>query len=286
MLFGTGLVETTEDFGIQGALPSHPELLDWLACELQASGWNQKQLLKSMVLSATYGQTSDVSPELLERDPRNLLLARSSRLRLPAEMLRDNALAASTLLNPAVGGPSAKPWQPAGLWEDVSVERREKYQPDPGDGIYRRSMYTFWKRTCPPPSMTVFDAPDRETCLVRRSRTNTPLQALVLLNDPTYVEAARKLAERILLATTADDARIDLAVRIVLARPPKTSEQHELLQLVATGRKHFAAEPAAAAELRKVGRAVADPGIPDDELAAWSSAMSVLLNLDEAITRP
>ena len=286
MLFGTGLVETTEDFGIQGALPSHPELLDWLACELQSSGWNQKHMLKSMVLSATYGQTSDVSPELLERDPRNLLLARSSRMRLPAEMLRDNALAASVLLNPAIGGPSAKPWQPEGLWEDVSVERREKYQPDPGDGIYRRSMYTFWKRTCPPPAMTVFDAPDRETCLVRRSRTNTPLQALVLLNDPTYVEAARKLAERVLLANTDDTARIDLAVRIVLARPPGPAEQQELRQLVDVGRKHFAAEPAAAAELRKVGRAVADPRIPDDELAAWSSAMSVLLNLDEAITRP
>ncbi|HBC59716.1 MAG TPA: hypothetical protein DC058_00675 [Planctomycetaceae bacterium] len=286
MLFGTGLVETTEDFGIQGALPSHPELLDWLACELQSSGWNQKHMLKSMVLSATYGQTSDVSPELLERDPRNLLLARSSRMRLPAEMLRDNALAASVLLNPAIGGPSAKPWQPEGLWEDVSVERREKYQPDPGDGIYRRSMYTFWKRTCPPPAMTVFDAPDRETCLVRRSRTNTPLQALVLLNDPTYVEAARKLAERVLLANTDDSARIDLAVRIVLARPPGPAEQQELRQLVDVGRKHFAAEPAAAAELRKVGRAVADPRIPDDELAAWSSAMSVLLNLDEAITRP
>ncbi|MFN9157290.1 MAG: DUF1553 domain-containing protein [Planctomyces sp.] len=286
MLFGTGLVETTEDFGIQGALPSHPELLDWLACELQSSGWNQKHMLKSMVLSATYGQTSDVSPELLERDPRNLLLARSSRMRLPAEMLRDNALAASVLLNPAIGGPSAKPWQPEGLWEDVSVERREKYQPDPGDGIYRRSMYTFWKRTCPPPAMTVFDAPDRETCLVRRSRTNTPLQALVLLNDPTYVEAARKLAERVLLANTDDSARIDLAARIVLARPPGPAEQQELRQLVDFGRKHFAAEPAAAAELRKVGRAVADPRIPDDELAAWSSAMSVLLNLDEAITRP
>ena len=286
MLFGNGLVETTEDFGIQGALPSHPELLDWLACELQSSGWNQKHMLKSMVLSATYGQTSDVSPELLERDPRNLLLARSSRMRLPAEMLRDNALAASVLLNPAIGGPSAKPWQPEGLWEDVSVERREKYQPDPGDGIYRRSMYTFWKRTCPPPAMTVFDAPDRETCLVRRSRTNTPLQALVLLNDPTYVEAARKLAERVLLANTDDSARIDLAVRIVLARPPGPAEQQELRQLVDVGRKHFAAEPAAAAELRKVGRAVADPRIPDDELAAWSSAMSVLLNLDEAITRP
>ncbi|MFN6332686.1 MAG: DUF1553 domain-containing protein [Planctomyces sp.] len=286
MLFGTGLVETTEDFGIQGALPSHPELLDWLACELQSSGWNQKHMLKSMVLSATYGQTSDVSPELLERDPRNLLLARSSRMRLPAEMLRDNALAASVLLNPAIGGPSAKPWQPEGLWEDVSVERREKYQPDPGDGIYRRSMYTFWKRTCPPPAMTVFDAPDRETCLVRRSRTNTPLQALVLLNDPTYVEAARKLAERVLLANTDDTARIDVAVRIVLARPPGPAEQQELRQLVDVGRKHFAAEPAAAAELRKVGRAVADPRIPDDELAAWSSAMSVLLNLDEAITRP
>ncbi|MFN6151234.1 MAG: DUF1553 domain-containing protein [Planctomyces sp.] len=286
MLFGTGLVETTEDFGIQGALPSHPELLDWLACELQSSGWNQKHMLKSMVLSATYGQTSDVSPELLERDPRNLLLARSNRMRLPAEMLRDNALAASVLLNPAIGGPSAKPWQPEGLWEDVSVERREKYQPDPGDGIYRRSMYTFWKRTCPPPAMTVFDAPDRETCLVRRSRTNTPLQALVLLNDPTYVEAARKLAERVLLANTDDSARIDLAARIVLARPPGPAEQQELRQLVDVGRKHFAAEPAAAAELRKVGRAVADPRIPDDELAAWSSAMSVLLNLDEAITRP
>ncbi|MFN5074288.1 MAG: DUF1553 domain-containing protein [Planctomyces sp.] len=286
MLFGTGLVETTEDFGIQGALPSHPELLDWLACELQSSGWNQKHMLKSMVLSATYGQTSDVSPELLERDPRNLLLARSSRMRLPAEMLRDNALAASVLLNPAIGGPSAKPWQPEGLWEDVSVERREKYQPDPGDGIYRRSMYTFWKRTCPPPAMTVFDAPDRETCLVRRSRTNTPLQALVLLNDPTYVEAARKLAERVLLANTDDSARIDLAARIVLARPPGPAEQQELRQLVDVGRKHCAAEPAAAAELRKVGRAVADPRIPDDELAAWSSAMSVLLNLDEAITRP
>jgi len=286
MLFGTGLVETTEDFGIQGALPSHPELLDWLACELQSGGWNQKQMLKQMVLSATYSQSSDVTPALQERDPQNRLLARSARMRLPAEMLRDNALAASALLNPTVGGPSAKPWQPEGLWEDVSVERREKYQPDPGDGIYRRSMYTFWKRTCPPPAMTVFDAPDRETCLVRRSRTNTPLQALVLLNDPTYVEAARKLAERVLLGAGDDVARIDLACRIVLARPPQTAEHQELLQLVAAGRKHFAADPAAAAELRKVGRAAADQQIPDDELAAWSSAMSVLLNLDEAITRP
>lgn len=286
MLFGTGLVETTEDFGIQGALPSHPELLDWLACELQSGGWNQKQMLKQMVLSATYSQSSDVTPALQERDPQNRLLARSARMRLPAEMLRDNALAAAALLNPTIGGPSAKPWQPEGLWEDVSVERREKYQPDPGDGIYRRSMYTFWKRTCPPPAMTVFDAPDRETCLVRRSRTNTPLQALVLLNDPTYVEAARKLAERVLLGADDDVARIDLACRIVLARPPQTAEQQELLQLVTAGRKHFAAEPAAAAELRKVGRAAADPQITDDELAAWSSAMSVLLNLDEAITRP
>ncbi len=286
LLFGCGIVETTEDFGIQGALPSHPELLDWLAVELQTNGWNQRSLLKRMVLSATYGQTSAVSSEQLERDPRNRLLARSARLRLPAEMLRDNALAAASLLNPLIGGPSAKPWQPEGLWEDVSVERREKYQPDPGDGIYRRSMYTFWKRTCPPPAMTVFDAPDRETCLVRRSRTNTPLQALVLLNDPTFVEAARSLAGRVLQDAAKDPARIELAFNIVLARQPAPAERDELLQLLAAGRQHFAAEPAAAAELRKVGRAVVDPRIPDAELAAWSSAMTVLLNLDEAITRP
>ncbi|MEY3458319.1 MAG: hypothetical protein RL215_1476, partial [Planctomycetota bacterium] len=181
MLFGTGIVETSEDFGVQGALPSHPELLDWLAIEFVESGWNQRALLKSILLSRTYSQNSSASPELRSLDPRNTLLAHAPRLRLPAEFIRDSALAASGLLATQVGGPSVKPWQPPGLWEDVSVERREKYATDPGTNARRRSLYTFWKRTCPPPGMTTFDAPDRETCVIRRSRTNTPLQALVLL---------------------------------------------------------------------------------------------------------
>ena len=218
MLFGIGLVETVEDFGIQGALPSHPELLDWLATELVQQGWDQRAILKQIVMSATYRQSSNFTPEKLERDPDNRLLSRGPRNRLPAETVRDNALFVSGLLKETVGGPSVKPYQPDGLWEDVSVERRDKYVADAGDGLYRRSMYTFWKRTCPPPGMALLDAPDRETCVVRRARTNTPLQALVLLNDPTYVEAARKLAERTMLAETDTAVRIELAFRIVLVQ--------------------------------------------------------------------
>ena len=285
MLFGIGLVETAEDFGIQGALPSHPELLDWLATELVRQGWDQRAILQQIVLSATYRQSSNVNAEQLHRDPRNLLLGRGPRYRLPAETVRDNALFVSGLLQEKLGGPSVKPYQPAGLWEDVSVERRDKYVADTDDGLYRRSMYTFWKRTCPPPSMATFDAPDRETCTVRRARTNTPLQALILLNDPTYVEAARKVAERVLLASDSDEARIGLAFRIVLSRLPSDSEQEILQEILDDARIHFTSHSTASAEFLSIGNAPTDTTLNPLDLAAWSAVMSVVMNLDECISK-
>lgn len=285
MLFGTGLVETSEDFGIQGSFPSHPELLDWLATELIAQKWDQRSILRQIVLSATYRQSSNVTPELLQKDPRNTLLARGPRYRLPAETVRDQALFVSGLFSPRIGGPSVRPYQPEGLWEDVSVERRDKYVSDAGEGLYRRSMYTFWKRTCPPPGMATFDAPDREFCLVRRARTNTPLQALVLLNDPTYVEASRKLAERCLLAASDVDARINLAFRLVLSRQPDQEERETIRQILDEATQAFTQEPAAAQEYLTIGASPRDMALPPVELAAWSAAMSVLLNLDEAISK-
>ena len=191
MYFGNGIVETVEDFGSQGAWPTHPELLDWLARQFVSSGWDFRGLQKLIVMSATYRQSSSADASAHERDPKNLLLARGARFRLPAEMVRDNALAISGLLVDKVGGPSVYPYQPDGLWQDISVEHSAVYKKETGANLYRRSFYTFWKRTCPPPGLATFDAPDRETCLIRRARTNTPLQSLVLMNDPTYVEAAR-----------------------------------------------------------------------------------------------
>ena len=284
MLFGTGIVATAEDFGIQGALPSHPELLDWLATELIRQSWDQRAILKLIVMSATYRQSSDLKPEQFERDPRNECLARGPRYRLPAETVRDNALFVSSLLKEKIGGPSVKPYQPDGLWEDVSVERRDKYVADTDDGLYRRSMYTFWKRTCPPPGMATFDAPDRETCVVRRARTNTPLQALVLLNDPTYVEAARKLAERVMLVSD-DSGRTALAFRIVLARLPSDSEQISMQEILAKARTHFTTHPSAAEEFLTIGHSSRSTSLNPTELATWSAAMSVLLNLDESISK-
>ena len=286
MLFGTGLVETSEDFGVQGAFPSHPELLDWLATELIAQKWDQRAILKQLVLSATYRQSSRVTPEQLERDPRNILLTRGPRYRLSAETVRDAALYVSGLFSEHIGGPSVKPYQPEGLWEEVSVERRDKYVPDLGDGLYRRSMYTFWKRTCPPPSMSTFDAPDREFCLVRRARTNTPLQALVLMNDPTYIEAARKLAEQCLLAAETDSDRVRYAFRRVLSRYPEASELNAVLHVIQEAAAEFAANSEAANELLSVGNSPRDPALDSRQLASWTTAMSVLLNLDETISKP
>lgn len=286
ILFGTGIVETVEDFGIQGAAPTHPELLDWLATELIARKWNTQEMLKLMVLSATYRQSSHVTPQLLEHDPRNRLMSRGPRYRLPAETVRDNALAISGLLAERVGGPSVKPYQPEGIWEDVSVERRDKYVPDLGEGLYRRSMYTFWKRTCPPPAMSAFDAPDRETCVARRSRTNTPMQALVLLNDPTYVEAARKFAERVLLHATGEQERLAFAFEVALCRPPQPEETAILLDELQAARKRFDADPALAGKLLAVGSSPASDKLLAPELAAWTTLTSLILNLDETISKP
>jgi hypothetical protein len=286
MYFGTGIVETTEDFGVQGSYPSHPELLDWLASELAGKQWNVRNVLKQIALSATYRQSSHVRHDLAERDPDNRLLARGPRFRLSAEAIRDGALHSAGLLSDKIGGPSVKPYQPEGLWEDVSVERREKYVPDEGDGIYRRGMYTFWKRTCPPPSMTTFDAPDRETCLVRRARTNTPLQALVLLNDPTYVEAARKLADRAMAATPDDGARARQLFRMVLTRNPTADEVKTIAKMKQTALAKFTATPALADKLLQVGRASRDDRFTAPEAAAWTTVASAVLNLSESVTKP
>jgi hypothetical protein len=275
-----------EDFGIQGAAPTHPELLDWLATELIARQWNTHEMLKLIVLSSTYRQSSHATPQLLERDPRNRLMSRGPRYRLPAETVRDNALAISGLLVEHVGGPSVKPYQPAGLWEDVSVSRRDSYAEDQGEGLYRRSMYTFWKRTCPPPAMSAFDAPDRETCVIRRSRTNTPMQALVLLNDPTYVEAARKFAERVLLHVNGEQERLAFAFEIALCRPPQPEETAILLDELQAARRRFDADPAAAGKLLAVGSSPASDKLSPPELAAWTTLTSLILNLDETISKP
>ena len=193
-LFGVGIVKTADDFGIQGDWPTHPDLLDWLAVELIDSDWDLQHILKLIVTSATYRQSSECPPELWERDRENRQLARGPRFRMSGEMLRDNALAISGLMVDQLGGPSVKPYQPAGLWEEVTYDSAKSYTAATGASLYRRSLYTFWKRQSPPPNMLVFDAPTRETCVVQRSRTNTPLQALVLMNDPTFIEASRKLA--------------------------------------------------------------------------------------------
>jgi hypothetical protein len=286
LLFGTGIVETAEDFGIQGALPSHPELLDWLATELVAQNWDQRAILKAIVLSAAYRQSSHVTPELLERDPRNRLITRGPRYRLPAETVRDHALFVSGLLKEHVGGPSVKPYQPEGLWEDVSVERRDKYVVETGDNIYRRSMYTFWKRTCPPPTMSAFDAPDRETCVIRRARTNTPLQALVLMNDPTYIEAARKLAERIQPLGDSAERRLQSAYRLVVSRLPSAQETAVMLRLRDAARQRFDHDADAAAKLLSIGQSPRDEQYEPADLAAWTAVCTTLLNLDEAISKP
>jgi len=284
--FGTGLVKTVEDFGITGDRPSHPELLDYLALSFIDSGWDVKSLQKKIVLSATYQQESRISPEGLERDPENRWLSRGPRFRLPAETVRDNALAISGLLQSRVGGPSVKPYQPEGLWEDVSVERRAKYVPDVGEGLHRRSMYSFWKRTCPPPAMMNFDAPNREVCFARRPRTNTPLQSLVLMNDPTYIEAARMLAQQMLVAEVSTTAeRIQVGYRRCLAREATDAELTVMQELLDQARQQFRQQSEAAQALNAIGAIRAEEGLDAVEVAAWTMLGSTLLNLDETVSK-
>jgi hypothetical protein len=286
MVFGTGIVETVEDFGSQGSWPTHPELLDWLARQFVDGGWDFRNLQKLIVMSATYRQSSSAGAGARERDPKNLFLARGARFRLPAETVRDNALAISGLLVDEIGGPSVYPYQPDGLWQDVSVEHSAVYKKETGTNLYRRSFYTFWKRTCPPPGLATFDAPDRETCLIRRARTNTPLQSLVLMNDPTYVEAARKLAERVLTAGgDAPAGRLDYAFRLATSRPARATDADALLPLLAATAERFRNAPAQAQALLHVGASAVNASLDPAEFAAWTVVGSVILNLDETITR-
>jgi len=286
--FGTGIVKTVEDFGSQGEPPSHPGLLDWLATEFVQSGWNIKAVQRLIVTSATYRQSSRASRELIERDPENRLLARGPRFRLPAEMVRDNALAISGLLNEKIGGPSAYPYQPEGLWEEMAFGQGfsgQSYTQSSGPDLYRRGIYTVWKRTVPPPSLTIFDAPDREKCTARRAVTNTPLQALVLLNDPTYVEAARAFAQRVLHSGgRTDRERLNFAFKLATARTPDSQERVVLLGSLREFRSSYQQDQAYASKLLSVGDAKADSRLDPRELAAWTTLASMILNLDETIT--
>jgi mono/diheme cytochrome c family protein len=283
----------------QGERPSHPELLDWLAASFttrgsgaprpDALGWDVKALIRLLVTSNTYKQTSSGSPALLVRDPENRLLARAPRFRLAAEFVRDQALSVSGLLSPRLGGPSVRPYQPPGLWEELAFGgdfTAQRYVQDHGEALYRRSMYTFWKRTCPPPSLQTFDAPEREFCIVRRSVTNTPLQALILMNDTTFVEASRKLAERLLTEVAASPRdRVAYAYRLVLARLPRGEETRALTALHAAQLAHYRANPEAAAKLLAVGESPRKEGLDPADLAAWTAVANAILNLDETITR-
>ena len=284
LYFGTGLVKTTDNFGTQGEAPSHPQLLDWLATEFIRTGWDVKAMQKLIVTSAAYRQSSRVTPELLEKDPENRLIARGPRFRLPAETIRDSALAAAGLLDDRIGGRSVFPYQPPGLWEELAagdVYTAQAYVQDHGRDLYRRGMYTFWKRTVPPPSLAAFDAPDREKCTATRILTNTPMQALVLMNDPAYVEAARVLAAR---AMKAPDPAVFL-FQTVLARDPSADEKRVLADLAARNLARFQQNPQASSQLLGVGEAPLDKSLDPAALAAWTTVSSVALNLDEAITK-
>ena len=283
--FGIGIVKTSEDFGAQGEAPSHPQLLDYLANRFIESGWDLQELQKLILMSATYQQSSQMVPDLLARDPANRLLARGPRYRLPAAVIRDQALAASGLLVEKIGGNPVKPYQPPGLWKEI-IKGQVVYQRDTGDKLYRRSLYTLWRRAVKPPLMSLLDANGRDTCAVDLKRTNTPLQALLLLNDETFVEHARGLATRMLqLNAEADAQRIRHGLLLVLGRDAQESEVQILNEELNAQRKYFKSNPDAAKTFLTVGDLAADPGLDPVELAAMTNVARVLLNLDETLTR-
>jgi hypothetical protein len=285
--FGTGIVATTEDFGTRAEYPSHPELLDWLATEVVRLKWHLKPVLKEMVMSATYRQASAERPEIEKVDPANRLLARGPRFRLPAEVIRDQAMYVGGLLTEKLGGPSVRPYQPDGIWDETSVYGNlHNYRHAVGPDLHRRSLYTIWKRTSAPPNMTLFDVPGRETCRVERARTDTPLQALDLLNDVTYVEAARAVAQRMMKegGKTADQ-RVAYGFRLVLGREPTKEETRILATGVARREAHYRQNPAAAQKLVAEGDLKNPQGADPVELAAYTVSASTLLNLDETITK-
>jgi hypothetical protein len=279
-------VKSVSDFGTQGAWPTHPALLDWLATDFVNNDWNIKRTFKQIVMSATYRQSSKLDRELYNRDPENKLIARGPRFRLQGEFVRDNALAVSGLLVDQAGGPGVKPYQPPGLWNEVSLGGNVRFRQDTGENLYRKSMYTYWKRSAPAPSMTIFDAPTREKCMVERPRTNTPLQALVTLNDPQFTEAARNLAQRMIKegGQTAQD-RVTYGYRLVAARQPKPIVANILKAAYNEELENFKKNTEAADKLLNVGESKRDETINNAEHAAWTIVASMLLNLDEVITR-
>jgi hypothetical protein len=286
--FGVGLVKTADDFGAQGQWPSHPELLDWLAREFIETGWDVKGLQRTIVMSATYRQSSRVTPELLQRDPENLLLTRGPRHRLDAESLRDSALLLGGLLIEKEGGKGVRPYQPEGIWEAVAFQgsTTQNYTQDKGEALYRRSLYLFWKRTAPPPTMMAFDAPSRESCVVRRSRTNTPLQALVLMNDKQFVEAARSMAQRVVLEGGATPVeRLTYAFRLATGRKPADHELPVLEKVFGSHLADYQADKAAAEQLVSVGESPRNAELDAAELASYTMVCNLILNLDEVVTK-
>ncbi|MFN3484162.1 MAG: DUF1553 domain-containing protein, partial [Planctomycetota bacterium] len=288
-VFGTGIVKTSEDFGLQGEPPSHPELLDALAARFIADGWDVKKLMRTLVLSSTYRQSSRVTPELARRDPDNRLLARGPRFRMDAEMVRDQILFLSGLLVERVGGPSVKPPQPEGLWEAVGYTGSNTYRfqrdPEPGK-VFRRSLYIFWKRTSSPPMMSLFDAPSRESCVARRERTNTPMQALMLMNEPQCFEAARHLAQKAIREGGAGpEERAAWLIRRCVLRTPTDKDVADLAELYRAQREIFARAPEEARKTVSFGDVPPDPSVDPVELAAWTMVANAVLNLDEVVTK-
>jgi hypothetical protein len=282
MFFGAGLVKTTEDFGTKGELPSHPELLDWLASEFRDSGWDVKKLVRLIVMSGTYRQTSRVTSDLHERDPSNRLLSRGPRYRMPSWMLRDQALAASGLLVKKIGGAPVNPYQPAGVWEEATFGKK-KYKQDENNALYRRSLYTFWRRIVGP--TLFFDTPSRMTCNVKPTRNNSPLHALTTLNDITYVEAARHLAERVISVSADSNARAEKAFQLVLARKPTDEELHLLTASCRQAQTQFASSPEEAKEFLAAGESKRNETIDPIEHAAWTVTCLAILNFDETLNK-
>ena len=283
-LFGTGIVKTAGDFGVAGEPPSHPELLDWLAVDFRENNWDVKRIFKLMVMSATYRQSAAATPEKIERDPENRLLARGPRFRMDAEMIRDCALAAGGLLVEKIGGPSVRPYQPPGIWDVVGLPEGNTriYKQDTGDNLYRRSIYTFWKRQAAPAAMEIFNAPSREICTVRRDRTDTPLQALVTLNDPQFIEAARHLAQASLAHKTG---RLDFMAERLLARPLTAKERKIVEAGLGDLLAHYQQAPQEAEKLLAVGDSKPDANLDPPTLAAYTMVANELMNLDETLNK-
>jgi hypothetical protein len=286
LFFGTGIISTPSDFGNQGDFPSHPELLDWLAVDLRESGWDIKRMIKKIVMTQTYRQVSNIRPEALGLDTSNRLLARAPRFRLPAEMIRDNALSVSGLLVDKIGGPGVKPYQPPGLWEEVSLGGTAKFVQDHDEDLYRRSIYTYWKRSAPHPAMVIFDAPNRETCVLKRPNTNTPLQALAALNDVQIIEASRHFAERVIKeGGDTLESKATFAFELATARSPTSGETATVLEVFENSHAAYSANESKGAELLSAGESKRDESIDQTEHAAWTLVCSMIFNLDEVLTR-